>query len=157
MVDMAAIGAAYTGLTFVRDALQVVLRSKIEIETQTRITEALAKLGAAQDGLFAMREVLSRLQDENAQLRRDLAARDKWEGQKAAYRLTQTAGGAVVYASNGPPTHLACPACFSNNTIQILQDRGTLGGGFDCPACKVIYPVNPRREVQISDSDDDRY
>jgi hypothetical protein len=161
MVDMTTISTAITGLNFVRDAVQVILQSKIEFETQKRVGEALDKLGTAQDALYQLREELFRLQEENAQVRRDLAARDNWDAEKAAYRLEQTAGGATVYAyhpekrsggavvfeEGGPPQHFACPACFTKKTIQILQNRGTMGGGFDCPSCKVIYPVNPRQEM----------
>jgi hypothetical protein len=140
------IGALATGLTFARDAFQVMLGSKIEIETQTRILEALTKLGAAQDTLFQVREELFRLQGENDRLRQELAARNDWETQKAKYHLTTTAGGGQVRFSDGPPPHYACPACFSNKIIHILQDLGTMGGGFQCPGCKSIFKVNPRRD-----------
>lgn len=143
------VSAAYTGLKFAKDALQVALGYKIEAETRTQITAALEKLGAAQDTLFELREELFRLQGDNDRLRQQLAAREKWEAQKAAYRLETAVGGAVVYLSDGPPQHFACPVCFSKNTIQILQDRRVMSGVFDCPSCKAQYPVNPVREMAM--------
>ena len=148
-MDIGMVTAAYTGLKFAKDALQVALSYKIEGETRTQITAALEKLGAAQDTLFELREDLFRLQGENDQLRQQLASRDEWEAQKAAYRLTKTAGGAVVYISDGPPPHLACPVCLAKNTIQILQDRRVMSGVFDCPGCKAEYPVDPMQEVKV--------
>ena len=162
MVDIATIGAAYTGLKFAKDALQVALGYKIETETRTQITAALEKLGGAQDTLFELREDLFRLQEENAQLRRDVAARDEWEIQKARYTLTQTAGAALVYACAGPPQHFACPLCFASKAIQILQDVHDQRGTFHCPNCKTYYQTGMSRgsrqtRATRSVSDDDRY
>jgi hypothetical protein len=149
-MDIAAVGAAYTGLKFAKDALQAALGYTVEIETRTRITAALEKLGATQDSLFELREELFRLQSENDRLRQEVAARDEWNAAKAQYRLSEMAGGAVVYESSGPPKHYACPACFASHAVQILQDRRVIGGVFDCPSCKTVYPVNPRQSISIS-------
>jgi hypothetical protein len=149
-LDIATIGAAYTGLKFAKDALQVALGYKIETETRTQISAALEKLGTAQDTLFELREELFRLQGENDHLRQELAARQGWEALKAQYQLHETSGGAVVYESPGPPRHYACPVCFAKNVIQILQDRRAISGVFDCPSCKAEYPVNPQKSVLIS-------
>jgi hypothetical protein len=144
---MDTIGAAYTGIKFAKDTLQVALGYKIEIETRTQITAALEKLGTTQDSLFELREELFRLQSENDGLRQDIAAHDEWNAVKAQYRLTEMAGGAVVYESSGPPKHYACPACFASRAVQILQDRRVMSGNFDCPSCKATYPVSPRKTL----------
>jgi len=141
-MDIAAVGAAYTGLKFAKDALQVALGYKIETTTRAQITAALEKLGAAQDSLFGLREELFYLQSENDRLRQEVAACDEWNAVKAPYMLSETLGGAVVYESNGPPKHYACPVCFSKRAAQILQDRRAASGIFDCPSCKATYPVN---------------
>ena len=44
MVDMVTISAAFTGLTFAREAFQFVLRTKVEVDTRTRVAEAVEKL-----------------------------------------------------------------------------------------------------------------
>lgn len=149
-MDIATVGAAYTGLKFAKDSLQMALGYKIEKETRLQITAALEKLGTAQDTLFELREELFRLQSENDRLRQDLAACDEWNAVKAQYRLSETPGGAVVYESSGPPKHYACPVCFAKGSAQILQDRRVTAGVFDCPNCKVAFPVNPQQSVQIS-------
>jgi hypothetical protein len=148
-MDIASIGAAYTGLKFAKDALQTALGLKIEAETRAKITASLEKLGEAQDTLFALREELFRLQSENDHLRQDIAARDEWNAVKTQYRLSEIAGGAVVYESSGPPKHYACPACFASRTVQILQNRRVASGNFECPGCKTAYAVNPRQSLPI--------
>jgi hypothetical protein len=148
-MDLTIIGAAYSGLKFAKDALQVALGYRIEAEVRAQISAALEKLGAAQDTLFELREELFRLQGDNDRLRQQLTAHEGWEAQRAVYRLTRTEGGAVVYGSEGPPPHFACPVCFSKKSIQILQDRRVLAGVYDCPGCKAEYPVNRMQEMPM--------
>ena len=141
-MDLAAIGAAYTGLKFAKDTLQVVLASKVDAETRTKIADALERLGTTQDTLFEVREELFRLQSENERLRNDLKARDDWESRKAQYPITPTAGGAIVRVSTGEQRHFVCPSCFETyHEPQPLQDRRVAAGLFDCPRCKTAYPV----------------
>jgi len=149
-MDISAVGAAYTGLKFAKDALQVALSYKIENETRTQISAALDKLGAAQDSLFELREELLRLQGENDRLRQALKAQQDWEATKARYQLEATSGGAVVYGSLDSPKHFACPSCFAKAEIQILQDRRVAAGVFDCPSCRAVFPVKQRRSASIS-------
>jgi hypothetical protein len=139
---MADIVALYTGLKFAKDALQVALNYKIENETRTQIADALDRLGSVQDSLFEVREERIRLQNENDCLRKELADRDEWGAQERKYRVQETSGGAVVYEFTETPKHYACPSCFSNRKIQILQDDRVRRGYFTCPGCKVAYPIN---------------
>ncbi len=148
-MDLTMITAAYEGLKFAKDALKVALDYKIENESRTQINAALEKLGSAQDSLFELREELFRLQTENERLRQELKLRDDWEAQKAQYELVEASGGAVVYAYRGTPKHFACPACFAKMTIQILQDRRVVSGGFDCPSCKMIYSIKPAQKIPV--------
>src|SRR5262249_23659680 len=138
----------YNGLKFIKDSLEVTLGYKIENESREKINAALKQIWTVQDTLFKIREDMFRLQAENEQLRQQLKAKEDWENQKSQYQLEQTAGGAVVWVSTGAPKHYACPSCFSKATIQILQDRRVMAGVFDCPGCKVAYPINPYQETE---------
>jgi regulator of replication initiation timing len=162
-MDLASIGAAYTGLKFAKDTFQTVLGYKIEADTQTKIAESMAKLGATQDTLFELREELYRLQTENEKLRSDLKAHDDWDAQKTKYPLTETVGGAVVHESTFAPKHYACPACFARQIILVLQ-RQNDSSFVHCPACKVAYRVAGSRTLPVQRAersgsawDDDRY
>ena len=141
-MDLASIGAAYTGLKFAKDALQVVLASKVEAETRTKVADALERLGAAQDTLFDLREELFRLQSENERLRNEVKARDDWESLKADFPMTSTPGGAVVRVSAQEPKYFFCPTCFvTHHEPHPLQNRRVASGVWDCPRCKTPYPV----------------
>jgi len=142
-MDIATISTAYTGLKYAKDTLSGILRAKVESEVQTRISEVMEKLGQAQDTLFNMREELFHLQTENANLRRDIEAQQNWQERLSQYQLTETAGRAVVYQSKTTPMHYVCPSCIEKREIQILQDRRVASGSFDCPGCKVKFPVKP--------------
>ncbi len=141
------IGAAYTGLQFIRQTFETLLSGKIEAEVQTRVLDGLKRVGEAQDALFRLRDDLANLQEENAALRSELAARDEWEATKAAYKLEQAPGGAIVYASPGPPKHYACTSCFAKRMIQILQIRHASISAFDCPACKAEFKIQPAQSI----------
>lgn len=145
-MDVSLIGASYTGLKFVKDALQTILNEKIESKAREQISAALEKLGSAQDTLFELREELFRLQSENDRLRQELKAREEWETQKAEYQLQETPGGALVYVYSGLPHHYACPNCFAKKIIQILQGPGSL---FRCLSCHEGYPVEPAQRISV--------
>jgi glutaredoxin-related protein len=99
-----------------------------------------------------VREALQRLQrentalrQENAQLRQQLKTTEDWEHQTAQYQREQTAGGAVVYLFTGTPKHYACPSCFSQHVLQVLQEKHAASGTFDCRGCLASYPIQPKR------------
>jgi hypothetical protein len=147
-MDTALVTAAITGIRFIKDSLEVALGYKIENESSVKINEALKQVGAIQETLFDLREELFRLQSENQELQRQLKAKEEWETQKSQYSLEETAGSGIVYAFLGTPKHYACPSCFTKATIQILQDRNTMGGHFDCPSCKAQYRIKPSQKIE---------
>ncbi|MDO9272209.1 MAG: hypothetical protein Q7T94_04230 [Rugosibacter sp.] len=146
-MDIALVGAAYNGLKFAKDALKLSLDLKVENESHAQIHVALDKLGTVQDSLFEMREELFRLQAENEELRRELKGHEDWASSKAQYELQKTPGGAVVYRFLGQPEHYACPSCFAQGTIQILQDRRVMSGTFECSGCKTQFLVKPAQRM----------
>jgi hypothetical protein len=138
--------AAYNGLKFAKDSLTTLAEGKIERESQTKVLEALSKLGAAQDALFQLRDELFTLQSENVQLKGEIERHNTWNERLAAYDLVQTSGGAVVYKFKSSPEHYACPSCVNSRKLEILQDNRTLSGKFRCMGCENEYPINPRRD-----------
>lgn len=149
-MDISTISAAAAGLKFAKDTVSGLLDAKIDIDTRTKVTEVLTKLGDAQDTLFGLRENLFELQTENAKLKQQIADADDWRKRIAPYAVTQTTGGAVVYRNaggDGVPEHFACPVCANKREIQILQDKRSFTGEFDCPSCKAKYPIKPHSGV----------
>jgi hypothetical protein len=136
--------AAFTGLKFVKESLTTLAQGKIEAESQTRILEALDRLGTAQDALFELREQLFALQSDNAALAKQIEEHCSWKAQIAQYELIQTPGSAVVYRFKGEPIHYACPSCVNKQKVEILQDNRTISGKFRCTGCGNEFPINPR-------------
>lgn len=145
-MDMASIGSAITAIRFAKDTVQTFVDSKIEAESQTKVSAVLEKLTDAQGSIYDMRDEMFRLQSENQQLHRDIRARDDWDARKAQYSLQRTVGGAVIYVSAAEPKHCACPVCIERHEVQILQPRGVL---LDCPSCKATYQASPYRDTPI--------
>jgi len=141
-MDIATAASAYSALKTAKDIFSSLLEMKINQDVRVKVNEALSKLGDAQDTLFELREQLSRLQDENANLRKTIESRESWKTTAEQYALTKAPGGAVVLQSKGNIGHYVCPRCFEGKEVQILQDDRVYAGTYSCPKCKTKYPVN---------------
>lgn len=137
------IGMAISGLKAAREMLTAVVDGRNEIATMDRVLDAIRKLGDAQDNLYQLREELLSKQSEVADLKQQLDDRGRWEKESARYHLVRTPGGATVWEAPDPVYHYACPACFGNQRISILQDRRTYDGAFACPvsSCKASFLI----------------
>ncbi len=142
-----SITAVHNVLKIVKEMFTDLLGTKIEAESRPKVTEALAKLGVAQDTLFELREELFRLQTENEELKKQIAQFESWEKQLEKYTLAKTAGGAVVYRFNGDLEHFICPSCVAQRQLQILQDNRTISGEYRCPGCKNGFPIHPQQKL----------
>ncbi|WP_123631187.1 Trm112 family protein [Salinisphaera orenii] len=140
-MDYATIKGTYEAVKYARSALELAINAKANDKAREQVSDAMSRLGEVQDGLFALREELSKLQDENHELKNNLRELADWDAKASEYSLTKTDGGAVVYSANTPIEHYVCPSCFSNQRLEPLQDRNVVSGHFECPACKAKYPV----------------
>ena len=155
-MDLSEIGAAYTGVKFIKDLLSGILSAKVEGVAKEKINEAVEKLGTVQDSLFYLREELSQLQTENHELKEKLKAAEDWKAKLAEYELKQTEGGAVVYGFKGEPRHYICPNCLNKKEVQILQGRkDSMSSNLRCPGCDKDFPVKRQRDIDLPPSGDD--
>lgn len=143
MIEAAGIGG-FEALRLVKSGLKGLLDKKIDSEVQEAIRGVLQQLDAAQENAFELREERIRLADENRGLKEQIREFENWEARAKGYVLTQTEGGATVYASEGPPPHYACPSCFERRNLEVLQNRRVVAGIFDCPGCKTEFRCNPK-------------
>jgi hypothetical protein len=104
-----------------------------------------------QESVMNLREAVLNAKDEVLELRQErqepaalLAAQEDWRARTAPYKLVRTDGGAIVWHSEGPPFHFACPTCFEKRSVQVLQDSNSTGGHFYCTSCDKKFPI--RRE-----------
>jgi glutaredoxin-related protein len=95
------------------------------------------------EALHRLQRENTALQQENDQLRQQLKTTEDWEHHTAQYQREQTAGGAVVYLFAGTPKHYACPSCFSQHVLQVLQEQHAASGTFACRGCLAAYPIQP--------------
>jgi predicted RNA-binding Zn-ribbon protein involved in translation (DUF1610 family) len=148
-MDPVTIQQAYTGLRFAIDTIRTVVGTKTQIAADGRIADALDHLGRVQDTLFELRNELAALQEENHTLRAKVSERAAWEATAAKYALIQAPGGAMVYRTEEPPGHYACPRCFGDQKRVILQDRRVASGTYDCPECKRDFNVGAVQQYSI--------
>ena len=74
-MDSVLITTAMTSVRSVKEVLAIALGSSHEHDSRTKIAHSLHQMGMIHDTLFSLRNELSRLQVENAQLRQALKQR----------------------------------------------------------------------------------
>ena len=126
---MTVISTAYTALQFIRDSMTLALNAKIDEETRAKIHAAMDQITKLQDGLFHTQQQLLSLQQDNDSLRKQLASVANWEERASKYKLIRAIGNAMVYEFLEQPHHFACPVCFENEKISILQDGNSRHSG----------------------------
>jgi hypothetical protein len=112
------------------------VKKGITIDLQERITELREAVLNAKDETINLREEIQALK---ARVR----SQEEWETRANKYSLVKTRGGAFLYTSEGPPPHCACPRCFQEQKLQILQPHLTHSGLLTCPSCKANFWLEP--------------
>jgi predicted RNA-binding Zn-ribbon protein involved in translation (DUF1610 family) len=105
---------------------------------------------SAQQSLLDAQETINLLTAEKAELESRLAKHSEWETRRSEYHLTEVRPGLTVYAFQ-PATesemapHWACPKCFADEKIQILQKPSPSNRTYKCPACE--FSMIPDKEL----------
>jgi hypothetical protein len=74
-MDSILITTAITSVRYVQDSLEIALGYNMEHDSRKKIAHSLNQMGMIHDTLFYVRNELSRLHVENAQLRQELKHR----------------------------------------------------------------------------------
>ena len=64
---------------------------------------------------------------------------------RCQYELTILDSGAAVYAFTRVPKHYACPYCFEQALLHVLQYQHGGAGSLACPGCQTSFPVQHAR------------
>ena len=148
-MDLVSIGTAYSSLQLIRDSFTLALNAKIDEQTRSKIHAAMEQITKLQDSLFAAQQQLFQLQQENQDLRRQLESSEGWSNRAAQYKLVHTPGSATVYEFQGEPSHYACPACFEQQRVSILQNSGSVySGAWPCKVCNQSYEVSVAQPIR---------
>lgn len=123
----------------------------------TKLDELSERLFVARVRAMDMLGLAEQLQAENAELRSTLNKSEKFAARSTQYRLTKFKDGAVAYefvgnSAEGIAHHLACPTCFEDEKMAILQPLhvgfGTTQMG--CPVCKTSVAVGNDHRMDSS-------
>jgi hypothetical protein len=137
---LASFGAATAAVTLTKDILKTAVNEKIDSEAKIKVQEAREKLNEIQDVIYTLKDELFRLQDVN----RDLKLKLEESKSLQNYEITATDGGAVVYRFKNAPEHFACPTCYSEGSIQILQDANSMAKNHNCTKCKSSFYIKQK-------------
>lgn len=108
----------------------------------TVIIELQDHILSAQQSLLNAQETINGLVAEKAKLEARLSKHSDWEKQRKEYRLTEVRPGLTVYhfeaKAEGTPAHWACPKCFAEEKIQILQKPSPSNLSYKCGGCNFV-------------------
>jgi hypothetical protein len=143
-MDLAAIQGAIAGLKAATDISSALLSMKVTGEVQAKVIELQSALLTAQNAALAATTAQFELHSRVRELEIQLQQQADWEATRRRYRLvTPWRGAAQTYAllradAQGESPHLACPACFHNRRIAILNPMNNRERWVQmvCPVCK---------------------
>ena len=152
-MDIQSIVVAYQGVKAAKEIAGGIINLKIETEVNLKINEILGMLNKAVDDIFAARETMLALQDENSVLKTQLADAKSWEGELAKLKLYKTPADGVVYRAATPFEHFICPRCVSDRKqIHPLQSTGPYAGTGVCPSCSASYSLSVPKKINTMPS-----
>lgn len=140
IIGMNALKTAFDISRGLKDINDATVRNSAVIDLQEKIL-------SAQQAQF---ELIKRIED----LEKEIAAISKSQKQLDRYKLTNYGGETFAYelkaeTAEGEPIHRACPTCFQNNKISVLQfdfRRDTGQDRYQCPSCKAHFDFGARTE-----------
>ena len=111
--------------------------------------EAMANV---QEKMLETQAVANSVLEERANLLKQLEEEREKNQSLEGYSLVQPRDGVFLYLYQPPegsqaPSHTACPNCFSEKLISILQKPQDHNSKIECPKCDFSY--NPKTEDEI--------
>jgi predicted RNA-binding Zn-ribbon protein involved in translation (DUF1610 family) len=131
-----------------------ILKAIKGISDATKINAAIIELQqhilSAQQALLDAQETINALSKQKSDLESKLAKHSEWESRRSQYQLTEVRPGLTVYVFQPPaesamPVHWACPKCFAEEKIQILQKQSPSNRTYKCPECE--FQMIPDKEL----------
>ena len=109
-------------------------------------------LATLQERLLNAQQVTDLILEERRQAVRELEDERDKNSRLECYTLVEPRPGIFLHAyqpaeGDETPLHTACPKCFSEKTISILQNINPGSCKIECPKCEFSY--DPRSEEEI--------
>ncbi|WP_223802372.1 hypothetical protein [Kluyvera sp. CRP] len=158
---IAELSAALAAIKETASLAKAINDAKTDAEIKAATVELQSKLLSLQSDCFSLGDVIRGKEELVAQLRSKLAEIDDFKQSSVGYVLTKTAAGTMVYSKNASNEEFvinACPQCFMNNQLSMLQPspkNHSMGGYFIhyCPSCKSEFKMDevpPIEPVQMT-------
>jgi hypothetical protein len=114
------------------------------------VREHLANL---QERLLNAQQVTDIILEERRKAVRDLEDERRRNSQLECYSLFEPRPGVFLHIykpseGDDTPVHTACPRCFAEKSISILQKPHPTSDTIDCPCCKFSYDPRTKEEVE---------
>ena len=114
------------------------------------IRDHLANL---QDRLLGAQQVTDLILEERRQAVRDLEEERDRNSRLECYALVEPRLGVFLYAyqpteGDETPLHTACPKCFSDKTISVLQQPDPMEPHIACPRCNFSHDPRTADEIK---------
>jgi hypothetical protein len=114
------------------------------------IRDHLANL---QERLLGAQQVTDVILEERRQAVRELEDERNRNSRLECYALVEPRSGVFLHVyqtSEGDktPLHAACPKCFSDKLVSILQKPNPLADKVDCPKCSFSYDPRSAEEIR---------
>jgi len=144
---------AYSGIKAATDITQSMLTLKTDAAVQSKVIELNGVLLSLQGQLNSAQLEQSGLNDRIRALESDISKFQRWDEEKARYKLHQFPSGAFAYlikpeSKGDEPSHYLCALCTERAIKVMLQPYGA---GLKCNSCEAVIPtkahvpIDPRR------------
>jgi hypothetical protein len=137
------ISAAFGTVKTSVDLLKTLLNVTRDEDVRNAVFEIQNELLSLQDRLFATN---ARFEEQSSKLdclQKQLDERDRWDDEAKKYDLFHPAQGMSVYRNRMDMQIWACPSCFGNRKISILNRPAFEYRNYVCHACKFEIMPTP--------------
>jgi len=144
-----ALQSAFNHLASASKTATTLIKTAVDAQLLDAIKEINQEIIAAQGSNIAAQQEHAAMLDDVRELKSQIAQFEDWEQEKTRYELKPMDTGVRVYVfklveGSSEPAHEACPKCFKQRQISILQPIGTASwtspdGWFrknHCPSCR---------------------
>lgn len=160
-MDAARISAIFSSLRSAADITKTLSNLGDQSAIQGKVIELQNAIISAQTSAMEAQEAQDQLNAKVKELEDKLAEYERWEEERAQYRLTQVAPGAHAYTPieeklEHEPPHWLCTSCFNKGKKGFLQFQAQVQRNaiFVCSDCgaKLSVPWNVKRGQESRDT-----
>ena len=141
-----------------RDLVKALKGDTEKAEMDALLFDIREHLADLQECLLNAQQVTDNILDEKRKALRDLEDERNRNSQLERYSLIEPRPGVFLHVyqpaeDDESPRHNACPKCFSEKTISILQKPNPTEYNVACPRCKFTYDARTKEEVERVERD----